>query len=123
MSRFEHELNHHRLEAGGFGGRAESPTEEGQGRRPRWKPRRSRRPERSSPQGKPSRSLRTGSGRLKARDFRSQNSDIKGDLVAGIFGTYDDALAAAYRNFGIGGFLVKKIERVESVLHFTRDIR
>ena len=48
---------------------------------------------------------------------------IKADIIIGPFGDYESALEAAYDRFGIGGFLVKKIERVETVLEFTRDLR
>lgn len=48
---------------------------------------------------------------------------IKGDDLVGPFHDYETALEAAYTRFGIGGFLVKKIERIETVLEFTRDLR
>jgi hypothetical protein len=48
---------------------------------------------------------------------------IKGDEIIGPFPDYESSLDAAYKRFGIGGFLVKKIERVETVLHFSRDLR
>jgi hypothetical protein len=48
---------------------------------------------------------------------------IKGDDVIGPFPDYESALSAAYDRFGLEGFMVKKIERVETVLEFTRDLR
>ena len=48
---------------------------------------------------------------------------VKGDVVAGPYADYESALAAAYEQFGTGGFLVKKIERNESVMYFARDLR
>jgi hypothetical protein len=48
---------------------------------------------------------------------------IKGDDIIGPFADYESALEAAYDRFGVGGFLVKKIERVETILEFTRDLR
>ena len=48
---------------------------------------------------------------------------IKGNEIIGPFDDYESALEGAYDRFGIGGFFVKKIERVETVLHFTRDLR
>ena len=48
---------------------------------------------------------------------------VKGDVIDGPYADYESALAAAYERFGIGGFLVKKIERNESVLFFARDLR
>jgi hypothetical protein len=48
---------------------------------------------------------------------------IKGDDVIGPFEDYDSALDAAYGRFGLGGFLVKKIERNEQILYFSRPLR
>ena len=48
---------------------------------------------------------------------------IKGDDINGPFDSYDDALKAAFAKHGLGPFLVKKIERNESVLYFSRDLR
>jgi hypothetical protein len=45
---------------------------------------------------------------------------IKGDDIIGPFEDYDSALGAAYDRFGLGGFLVKKIERNEQVHYFSR---
>lgn len=47
---------------------------------------------------------------------------IHGDDVAGIWDTYVDALRAGYNQFGLDGFLVKKIQWTETVQHFTRDV-
>jgi hypothetical protein len=47
---------------------------------------------------------------------------IKGDVIAGVWPTRQEALAAAYDRFGLGPFLVKKIERNETVLYFSRDL-
>lgn len=47
---------------------------------------------------------------------------VKGDEVAGPFPDYETALGEAYKRFGLVSFLVKRIERVETVLHFTRDL-
>ena len=48
---------------------------------------------------------------------------IKGEEAIGPFEDYDFALDQAYTKFGIGGFLVKKLERKEAVLEFSRDLR
>ena len=48
---------------------------------------------------------------------------IKGDEISPPFETYDEALEAAYARHGLGPFLVKKIERNETVLYFSRDLR
>jgi len=47
---------------------------------------------------------------------------IKGDEITGPFGSYDDALQAGYDRYGLTPFLVKKLERNESVLYFSRPI-
>ena len=47
---------------------------------------------------------------------------IRGDRVAGTFSTYADALQAGYAKFSLSPFLVKRIEAVERVLFFTRDL-
>jgi hypothetical protein len=46
---------------------------------------------------------------------------IRGDDVAGIYDTYEDALRVGYARFGLEDFLVKKIESVETVHYFSRD--
>jgi hypothetical protein len=48
---------------------------------------------------------------------------IQGDQVAGIWETYQDALQEGYRVFGLKPFLVKPIQAVELIHHFTRDIQ
>ena len=40
---------------------------------------------------------------------------IHGDEIAGIWGTYEDALQAGYERFGLTPFLVKQIEALERV--------
>ena len=47
---------------------------------------------------------------------------IKGDDQAGIFDTYQDALAAGYAQFKLEPFLVKQIAPAERVSYFTRDL-
>ena len=42
--------------------------------------------------------------------------------VAGIWETYEDALQAGYEGFGLKPFLVKKIESIEGIQRFTRDM-
>lgn len=42
--------------------------------------------------------------------------------VLGVFGDYEDALRAGYEKVGKQSFLVKRIERVETVQCFSRDI-
>ena len=43
--------------------------------------------------------------------------------VEGTYDTYRDALKAGYTKFHLEPFLVKKIETVESVIRFNREIR
>lgn len=47
---------------------------------------------------------------------------IHGDAIAGVWDTYKDALTAGYSQFGLKPFLVKRIEGIERVLFFTRDL-
>lgn len=48
---------------------------------------------------------------------------VKGDAINGPFETYEAALSFAYAEHGPTPFLVKKIERNESILYFGRSIR
>jgi hypothetical protein len=47
---------------------------------------------------------------------------IRGEEILGAFDTYDAALEAGYDRFGPVPFLVKKIQRVEPVHYFSRDL-
>ena len=48
---------------------------------------------------------------------------IKGDeILPAAYDDYSAALAAGYDRFGPVAFLVKKVQRVEPVLYFTRDL-
>jgi hypothetical protein len=47
---------------------------------------------------------------------------VSGDQIAGIYGTYEDALKVGYEKYGLKPFLVRKIQAVEQVQYFTRDI-
>lgn len=47
---------------------------------------------------------------------------IHGDEIAGAFDTYDAALEAGYNRYGPVSFLVKKIQSVETVHYFSRDL-
>jgi hypothetical protein len=48
---------------------------------------------------------------------------IKSDNIIDLFRTYVEALEAAYEQHGLGPLLVKKIERNETVLSFSRNLR
>jgi hypothetical protein len=48
---------------------------------------------------------------------------IRGDEIAGAFDTYDSALEAGYDRYGPVTFFVKKIQRVEPVNYFSRDLK
>lgn len=48
---------------------------------------------------------------------------IKGDKVLSTWDTYADALQEGYRLFLLEPFFVKKIQAVEPVHHFTRDVK
>lgn len=47
---------------------------------------------------------------------------INGSDIGGPFDTYEDALQYGYDRHGLVTFLVKKIERNETILYFSRDI-
>ncbi len=47
---------------------------------------------------------------------------IKGDHILGIFDEFETALDSGYDRCGLEPFLVKKIEKNESVLYFSRPI-
>jgi len=48
---------------------------------------------------------------------------IGGEDVIGAYDTYHDALQAGYEKRGLQPFLVKRIQAVEEVQWFSRDIR
>lgn len=48
---------------------------------------------------------------------------IGGDRVVDVFSSYDDALKAGYKEFKLTAFLVKRIQQVQQVHFFTRDIQ
>lgn len=47
---------------------------------------------------------------------------IKGDKVIDFFTSYEDALKAGYKLAGLEPFMVKKIQAIEEVHFFTRNI-
>lgn len=47
---------------------------------------------------------------------------IRGEAILGTYDTYKDALQAGYEKCGLDPFLVKRIQAVDQVQHFTRDI-
>jgi hypothetical protein len=47
---------------------------------------------------------------------------IKGNEVAGVWSTYEDAIQDGYSRFDLEPFLVKQIQPIDRVLRFTRNI-
>jgi hypothetical protein len=47
---------------------------------------------------------------------------IRGEQIAGTWSSYEDALKEGYRLYKLEPFLVKRIEGVESVHYFSREI-
>lgn len=47
---------------------------------------------------------------------------IQGTVLLGVFSTYDDALAEAYKAYGETPFLIKQIQVDETIHCFTRDL-
>ena len=48
---------------------------------------------------------------------------IRGDEILGIFPDYGAALEAGYRRCGLAPFLVRKLERNQTVMFLSREIR
>jgi hypothetical protein len=47
---------------------------------------------------------------------------IKGDVIAGIYDTYADALKIGYERFKLEPFMVKQIAPAEQIQFFTREL-
>ena len=47
---------------------------------------------------------------------------ICGDEITGVYASYEDALKVGYDKCGLSPFLVKKIQAVEQVQYFSRDL-
>ena len=47
---------------------------------------------------------------------------IHGDEIEGIWQTFEDALKAGYKKFGLSPFMVKQILAVEPVHHYTHEL-
>lgn len=47
---------------------------------------------------------------------------ISSSAVVGVYESYEDALKVAYEKCGLKPFLVKKIQSVEQIQFFTRDM-
>ena len=46
---------------------------------------------------------------------------IRGEEIAGVLDTYEDALEMGYEKFGLGPFLVRQIRKSEPIHYFSRD--
>jgi hypothetical protein len=58
----------------------------------------------------------------KFADQEGRFAVIQGDNVVGIYVSYEDALKIGYEKCGLKPFLVKKIQSVEQVQFFSRDL-
>lgn len=58
----------------------------------------------------------------KLIDQEGKFAVIQGNNVIGVFVSYEDALKVAYEKCGLEPFLVKKIQSVEQVQFFSRDL-
>ncbi|HEV2963009.1 MAG TPA: hypothetical protein VG649_14365 [Candidatus Angelobacter sp.] len=63
----------------------------------------------------------------KLSELRSQGHEgkfvlIQGDRVVDFFSSYDDALKAGYKEFGLTPFMVKQVASVEPVFYASRPI-
>jgi hypothetical protein len=48
---------------------------------------------------------------------------VRGDAVAGLYPSFDAALAAGYEKFGLDPFLVKEVTDREQPRYFSRNLR
>ena len=48
---------------------------------------------------------------------------VFGDNLLGVYDSYEDALKKGYEVAKLEPFLVKKISAIETIAHFTRDLR
>ncbi|MBI4660695.1 MAG: hypothetical protein HY735_17805 [Verrucomicrobia bacterium] len=48
---------------------------------------------------------------------------ITGDQILGVYATYEDAVKVGYDKCGLTPFLVKRIQAVEQVQYFSRDLK
>jgi hypothetical protein len=55
-------------------------------------------------------------------EFEGKFVVISGNEVLGTWSSYEDALTEGYKHYKLQPFLVKKIEGVERVLRFSRDL-
>jgi hypothetical protein len=61
--------------------------------------------------------------RLLAEGKENKFAVVRGDQVAGTYDTYEQAVAAGYDQFNLDPFMVKKVEKVETIKVFTKNIR
>lgn len=54
---------------------------------------------------------------------RGQFALVGGTAVAGVYPTFDAALAAGYERFGLDPFLVKEVTEHEVPRYFSRNLR
>ncbi len=47
---------------------------------------------------------------------------VHGDQIAGVWGTYEDALSEGYARFQLNPFMVKQIQTIERILYVNRDV-
>lgn len=56
------------------------------------------------------------------RDHEGEFVLVKGDQIVDFFETYADALKSGYERFELQPFMVKKVDAIEQVQYFTRNI-
>jgi hypothetical protein len=60
---------------------------------------------------------------LRDESNRGRFALIHADAVAGLYPTFDAALAAGYDKFGLEAFLVKEVTDHEEPRYFSRNLR
>jgi hypothetical protein len=58
----------------------------------------------------------------KLLEHQGKFAVIHGDKVVGVFETYHDAVKAGYEKCGLKPFLVRRIQAIEQVQYFSRDL-
>lgn len=59
---------------------------------------------------------------LPLKDKQGKYAVVSGDTVFGFFNDYEDALSAAYKEFGLKPFMVKQVVATPTVTHYTRNL-
>ncbi|MBR0560042.1 hypothetical protein [Neokomagataea anthophila] len=59
---------------------------------------------------------------LPLKDKQGKYAVLRGSNILGFFNDYEDALSAAYKEYGLEPFLVKQVTLSPAVTHYTRSL-